>query len=212
MGSPENETGRDTDEIQHEVRITKGFYMQTTEVTNAQWGAMMGTVPSRSKDCELCAVDQISWNDVHSFLSELNRRTTDGKYRLPTEAEWEYACRAGSSDPYVCGKDSNCLDQYAWHSGNTTKQEYQKVGSLTPNAFGLYDMHGNIWEFCQDWYGDYPSGSVIDPSGPESGTLRVVRGGGWQGMKINCRCANRRGNSPDHVNDGIGFRLIFESF
>jgi formylglycine-generating enzyme required for sulfatase activity len=212
MGSPENETGRDADETLHKVRLTKGFYMQTTEVTNAQWKAVMDSVPSRSKGCETCAVEQISWNDVQRFLTKINQQTTDGKYRLPTEAEWEYACRAGSADPYACGTDRKKLGDYAWYSGNTTKHDDQEVGRLIPNAFGLYDMHGNVWEFCQDWYGGYDPEPVVDPSGPEDGTFRVVRGGGWQGMEMNCRCANRRGNSPDHVNDGIGFRMIFEPF
>jgi formylglycine-generating enzyme required for sulfatase activity len=187
MGSPEDEQGRRVDERQHKVTLTKDFYIQKTEVTQAQWKAVMGNNPSTFKGCDDCPVETISWNDAQEFIKRLNKLDGRGrKYRLPTEAEWEYAARAGTTTPFAFGK---CLStDEANYNGNyplkgCPEGEYRQktipVASLKPNAWGLYDMHGNVWEWCEDWYGDYPTKPVVDPKGPERGSARVLRGGGW---------------------------------
>jgi formylglycine-generating enzyme required for sulfatase activity len=169
------------------VTLTKGFYMQSTEVTQGQWKAVMGNNPSYFKNCgDDCPVEQVSWNDVQEFIRKLNRREGGNKYRLPTESEWEYVARAGTDIPFAFGR---CLStDQANYDGNyplseCSKGEYRQrtisVASFKPNSWGLYDMHGNVWEWCQDWYGDYPSGSATDPSGSSGGSYRVLRGGGW---------------------------------
>jgi formylglycine-generating enzyme required for sulfatase activity len=221
MGSPKDEPGRYDHEILHEVKLTKGFLMQTTPVTQGQWKAVMGNNPSRFHDCgDDCSVETVSWNDVQEFISKLNELDGGGnKYRLPTEAEWEYACRAGTTTPFAFGK---CLfTDDANYDGNypldgCPKGEYRgktiPVGSLKANDWGLYDMHGNVWEWVQDWYGDYPTGSVTDPVGPKSGSGRVVRGGGWDGGARNCRSGSRRRISPDDRYADFGFRLFHSRF
>ncbi len=213
MGSPSSELGRYNDETQHRVTLSKGFYMQTTEVTQGQWQAIMGSNPSYFSSCgDNCPVEQVSWDDVQEFIRKLNSRT--GKnYRLPTEAEWEYACRAGSSTAFAnggireigCEHDPN-LHAMGWYCGNADYKPHP-VGQKQPNAWGLYDMHGNVWEWCSDWYGDYPSGSVTDPTGPSSGTFRVNRGGCWHFNAQNCRSALRIRLMPGNRFSNLGFRL-----
>ena len=190
MGSPSNESGRYDNEKQHRVTLTKGFHMQTTEVTQRQWKAVMGNNPSNFKNCgDNCPVEEVSWNDVQDFIRKLNQREGGSKYRLPTEAEWEYAARAGTTTRFSFGDDEGRLGEYAWYSGNSGRKTHS-VGQKTPNAWDLYDMHGNVWEWCQDWYGDYPSGSVTDSIGPSSGSRRVIRGGSWgnkpPGLRSQC--------------------------
>ena len=214
MGSPENEPGRDSDEIQHKVTLTKGFYMQTTEVTQGQWKAVMGNNPSSFKDCgDDCPVENVSWEDAQEFIKKLSRK--EGKeYRLPTEAEWEYAARAGTTTPFHTGR---CLStDQANYDGNYPPEgcaegKYREktvpAGSFSPNAYGLYDMHGNVWEWCQDWYGDYPAGSVTNPEGSSTGSYRVFRGGGWYRYAVNCRSAYRGYDSPGYRSSDLGFRL-----
>ena len=215
MGSPSDEPGRNNNETQHQVTITKPFYMQTTEVTQGQWRAIMGNNPSYFSNCiDGCPVENVSWNDTQEFIRRLNQKEGGSIYRLPTEAEWEYAARAGTSTPFNTG---NCLStDQANYNGNyplfgCSKGLYRektiRVGSFSPNAWGLYDMSGNVWEWCQDWKGDYPSGSVTDPAGPLSGSSRVNRGGGWGGNAKNCRSASRGGSAPGGRGSGIGFRL-----
>jgi len=218
MGSPENEPGRENDEKQHRVTLTKSFYMQTTEVTQGQWKAVMGNNPSYFKNCgDNCPVEQVSWNDVQDFMEKLKLK--DGRtYRLPTEAEWEYACRAGSDTPFVFG---NCAsaDQANYNGdyplSGCSKGKYRgqtiPVASFTPNAWGLYDMHGNICEWCQDWYGNYLSDSVTDPIGSPSGSTRVARGGRWNDYAKFCRSANRYKNSSGNRNNFLGIRLVLPS-
>ena len=216
MGSPKDEPGRWDDETpQHRVTLTRDFFMGTTEVTQGQWKAMMGNNPSHFDKCgDACPVEQVSWNDVQEFIKKLN--SLDGRrYRLPTEAEWEYAARAGTETPFTYGR---CLStDQANYRGNyplsgCDKGEYRErtipVGSLdAPNAWGLHDMHGNVHEWCQDWFGDYPSGSVTDPTGPSSGSYRVLRGGGWSFQARYCRSAARGGSSPSYRKSDFGFRL-----
>ena len=215
MGSPADEPGRYDEEKQHKVTLTQGFYMQTTEVTQGQWRAVMGSDPSDFKDCgDDCPVENVSWDDVREFIRKLNEKEGGDKYRLPTEAEWEYAARAGTTTPFFFG-DCLSTDQ-ANYDGNSPlggcpKGEYRKktipVASFASNAWGLYDMHGNVYEWCQDWFGDYPSGTVTDPGGPSTGSYRVLRGGGWNYVAGHCRAAFRGWLSPDRRYGYLGLRL-----
>jgi len=193
----------------HEVTLTKPFKIGVHEVTQAQYEQVMGVNPSHFKGANN-PVEKVSWDDAVEFcrkLSELPAEKEAGNvYRLPTEAEWEYACRAGTTTKYSFGDDDSELVDYAWHSENSDKEPHP-VGSKLPNAWGLHDMHGNVWEWCQDWYVDYPSGSVTDPSGATSGSARVFRGGSWGYTAEGCRPANRHRVIPSHRGDGLGFRV-----
>jgi formylglycine-generating enzyme required for sulfatase activity len=192
-------------ETLHQVTLTKDFYLARYPITQALWQTIMGNNPSHFKG-ENHPVDQVSWEDVQEFIANLNERTGENLYRLPTEAEWEYACRSGSSGTYCLGDDEKLLGEYAWYSNNSD-QETHPVGEKKPNAWGLHDMHGNVWEWCQDWYGDYFQGSVIDPVGLSSGTDRVSRGGGWNLLAGYCRSGYRNRFSPGFCSHYIGFRL-----
>ncbi len=215
MGSPTSEPKRDDDERQHRVTISKPFYMQTTEVTQGQWQAVMGSNPSHFSSCgDDCPVEQVSWNDAQEFIRRLNAKEGTNQYRLPTEAEWEYACRAGTTTPFAFG---SCLStNQANYDGNyplpgCNKGAYRgstvSAGSFAPNSWGLHDMHGNVWEWCRDRYGDYPSGSVTDPAGPSSGSFRVNRGGSWFFNARDCRSAYRSRSDPGGRSFDLGFRL-----
>ncbi len=195
MGSPSTETDRSPDEIQHQVTLTRGFWMGKYEVTQAQWESVMGTNPSYFKGKDL-PVEQVSWDDVQAFLTKLNQQGK-GAFRLPTEAEWEYACRAGTTTAFCFGDAPAQLGDYAWYNQNSGGQTHP-VGQKRPNAWGLYDMHGNVYEWCQDWFGDYPIGAVTDPPGSTSGSDRVNRGGGWNYSPGGCRSAIRYWNSPGY--------------
>jgi formylglycine-generating enzyme required for sulfatase activity len=200
MGSPGSEKNRENDEVQHEVNITKPFYMSKYEVTQDQWEAVMGDNPSkRSKGARL-PVRDVSWDDCQEFIKKLNAKT-DGGYRLPTEAEWEYACRAGTSTAYSYG---NSLTE---KNANVKGSAIRAAGSYKPNAFGLYDMHGNVWEWCEDRYGDYPAGEVTDPKGPATGSSRVLRGGSFRFLESLSRSANRNPGSPSMWVVITGLRL-----
>ncbi len=215
MGSPSNEPKRKSDEKQHRVTLTKGFYMGTTEVTQGQWKAIMGNNPARFKG-DNNPVEQVSWNDAKEFIRKLNRKEGTNTYRLPTEAEWEYACRAGTTTPFSTGR---CIStDQANYNGNypmpgCSKGRYRKetirVASLSPNVWGLYDMHGNVHEWCEDWYEkDYPSGHVTDPKGSSSGSARVLRGGSWCYDAGSLRSALRSWDNPGDRYNGIGFRVV----
>jgi formylglycine-generating enzyme required for sulfatase activity len=216
MGSPSGESDRDGDEKQHRVTLTRGYYMQTTEVTQGQWRKVMGSKPWSGKkyiqENANNAAAYISWNDCQAFIRKLNQMEGANKYRLPTEAEWEYACRAGSSTRFCFGDSDGQLGNYAWYRKNARDvgDKYaHAVGTKRPNAWGLYDMHGNVREWCQDWSGNYPSGSVTDPTGPSSGSSRVYRGGSWNGLARNCRSAHRYRYVPGYRYYDLGFRLAF---
>jgi formylglycine-generating enzyme required for sulfatase activity len=218
MGSPSNEKGRYGDETQHQVILTKGFYMGITEVTQGQWKKIMGNNPSHFKKCgDDCPVEQISWRTCQEFIILLNKKEKTRKYRLPTEAEWEYACRAGSTLAFAngditrtgCGQDPN-LNKIGWYCGNSG-EKIQPVAKKIPNTWGFYDMHGNVWEWCQDWYGQYKTWQVVDPKGPSSGDSRVFRGGGWGLNARTCRSAFRDKYNPTLKCRHLGFRLVREA-
>ncbi|MCP3888325.1 MAG: SUMF1/EgtB/PvdO family nonheme iron enzyme [Desulfobulbaceae bacterium] len=215
MGSPKAESGRYDNETHHQVTLTQGFYMQTTEVTQGQWRSLMGNNPSFFNGCgDDCPVEQVSWSDAQQFIWRLNQLEGDNKYRLPTEAEWEYACRAGSATAFAsgeitaleCDNDSNLAD-VAWFCGNSAKTIHP-VALKKPNAWGLYDMHGNVSELCQDWYGEYPPDLVNDPEGPASGIDHSVRGGGWDSYARHCRTACRGAISSGQKIFDVGFRIV----
>jgi formylglycine-generating enzyme required for sulfatase activity len=216
MGSPEDEPGRSADEIMHEVTLTKGFYMMKTPVTQEQWKSVMGNNPSSFPDGgDNCPVENVSWNECREFIRMLNAEK-DGIYRLPTEAEWEYACRAGSSTSLCNGEISGLqsahdpiLSEVGWYCGNSGRKS-RPVAQKSPNAWGLYDMHGNVSEWCQDWYGEYGSDSQTDPCGPTAASGKVVRGGSWLSNAKNCRSASRFDWLPDSGIEFIGFRLVKE--
>lgn len=211
MGSPEDEDGHGDDEGPcHQVTLTQGYYLGKYEVTQAQWEKLMGNNPSDFKKAGARApVEQVSWDDCQAFCLKAG-----SGLRLPTEAEWEYACRAGTTTPFHYG---NSLDaSMANFDGNfpygqAKPGEFRgstvEIGRFMPNAWGLYDMHGNVWEWCQDWYSDYENKSVKNPAGPETGAIRVLRGGGWNGQARSCRTTYRGGISPDGRHGGSGFRV-----
>ena len=199
--------GGDNERPVHTVRISKPFYLGIHEVTQGQWEAVMGNNRSKFKGDANRPVETVSWEDVQQFIDGLNTREGDTKYRLPTEAEWEYAARAGSTTTYSFGDDSSQLGKYAWFGGNAGNTTHP-AGKLQPNAWGLYDMHGNVYEWVQDWYDKYAAGPVTDPQGPASGWGRVVRGGSWSDDAWSCRTACRGGDAPGARNRILGFRLL----
>jgi formylglycine-generating enzyme required for sulfatase activity len=201
MGSPVSETDRGNRETQHEVTLTKPFYMGKYEVTQDQWEGIMGNNPSsRTKGAKLPVTD-VSWEDCQEFIKKLNAKTNNG-YRLPTEAEWEYACRAGTSTVYWFG------DSLTKSDANIGGGIIKAVGSYKPNAFGLFDMHGNVWEWCEDWYANYPAEAITDPKGPATGTSpRVVRGGSFDVNVSDARSSMRGVGTPADRVFSQGFRL-----
>ena len=205
MGS---DKGNDDEKPMHEVRLSKPFYLGKYEVTQGQWQAVMGNNPSRFKGDPNLPVEQVSWEAVQAFIRKLNAKEDGTTYRLPTEAEWEYAARAGTTTAYSFGDDPLLLGEYAWYSGNA-KGKTHPVGQKKSNAWGLHDMHGNVWEWVQDWYSKpYPSGTVTDPQGPASGSIRVYRGGSWITHARYCRVSYRDDQSPGGRVVHLGFRLL----
>ena len=199
MGSPESEEGRRDDETQHTVTFTKGFWIMETEVTQKQWNAVMGKSPSRFLNEDL-PVECVSWIDSQKFCKKCAE--LGFSIQLPTESQWEYACRAGSTGTYA-----GDLDAMAWYLANSDRKPHP-VGTKKPNAWGIYDMHGNVREWCADWYGDYPSGSVTDPPVPANGSRRILRGGGFGGRPGDCRAADRWGYDPGIRYYCLGFRCV----
>lgn len=241
MGSPENEPGRYDDAIYHKVTLTKPFYISTTVVTQGQWFKLMGRRPwlgygglksETVKEGDDYPAVYISWDACSLFIKRLNESENANKYRLPTEAEWEYACRAGSTTAFANGDieaapvygptdvgehrstiavdyDDPNLDDMGWNWGNANLYIH-RVAQENPNKWGFYDMHGNVWEWCQDWDGDYPSNGVIDPTGPQAGVYKVIRGGSFRHKVRMCRSAhrNRGGPKPKGGDDDLGLRLV----
>jgi formylglycine-generating enzyme required for sulfatase activity len=209
MGADKNfEDAMDRETPQHLVSISKAFYMGKYEVTQAQWTAVMGSNPSKFKG-RSNPVEQVSWDDAQQFVRRLNQEEGTSKYRLPAEAEWEYAARAGTSSTYSFGDDAGALSGYAWFKDNS-RDTTHPVGQKQPNPWGLYDMHGNVWEWVQDWYEEryYSSSTSTDPKGPSSGSNRVIRGGSWYNFAKYCRSAFRYFSSPDVRGNLLGFRLV----
>lgn len=236
MGSPENETGRDTDEILHEVHVTQSFYLQDTPVTQKQWEGVMGENPSHFKNGgPECPVESVSWDDCQEFIRRLNAQEGDAYYHLPTEAEWEYACRAATATAIYTGplvifgrNNAPALDAISWYAGNSgvdyqgghesrwVEMQYpanlcgtHPVRRKAPNAWGLYDMLGNVWEWCQDWYSNnyYANAPLEDSQGPMTGSDRVYRGGSWHDSPTCIRSAHRYSFDPGIRSDDLGFRL-----
>jgi len=216
MGSPQDEPGRFDREKQHKVMLTEGFYMQETPVTQGQWKAVMGNNPSHFRDeGPEHPVERVSWEDAQEFILRLNRKTENIEYRLPTEAQWEYVCRAETDSPFWTGQ---CLStDEANYDGNNPQKKcpkgiYRKqttpVKKFSPNQWGLYDMHGNVWEWCSDLFGDYSKGTVTDPKGPDKGPGRVYRGGAWFYGADSCRSASRNYFPPNSRNNDLGFRVL----
>jgi len=234
MGSPDDEAGRAGNEGPlHRVRISRAFYMGRYEVTQEQWERVMGANPSWFKGDGRLPVESISWNDCQEFLKKLNALVPDPTgtgcereragpvggcgFRLPTEAEWEWACRAGAKTRFCFGDDEARLGEYAWYGANPGNRTHP-VGTREPNAWGLYDCHGNVWEWCSDWYGPYETTPwpgkfrwIGDPHGLTSGVGRVVRGGSWIYNAGCCRSASRNIGSADARGDNYGFRVVVSS-
>ncbi|MDZ7697614.1 MAG: formylglycine-generating enzyme family protein [Deltaproteobacteria bacterium] len=239
MGSPQTEPGRYDDEIYHKVTISKPFYISATVVTQSQWFKLIEKWPLRAKSelhelpiGDAYPIAWISWRVCAQFIQAINKREGTDKYRLPTEAEWEYACRAGTSTALANGDieatplyrskgqaeafstnavdygDPN-LDLMGWDYGNAENRVH-RVAKKAPNKWGLYDMHGNVSEWCQDWYGDYPASEVVDPVGPGFGEKRVIRGGSYKAYARDCRSAARFWGWPNVFRGGPdnGLRLV----
>jgi formylglycine-generating enzyme required for sulfatase activity len=228
MGSPTNEVDRWYSEgPQTAVTISRGFWMGKYEVTQGEYLAVMGTNPSWFNGDRTAEggtnygtnlnrpVEQVSWNDATAYCGALTERErlagrigTNSVYRLPTEAEWEYGCRGWTSTRFSYGDDPGYtnLTNYAWYGDNSVTTH--PVGQKLSNPWGLYDMHGNVWEWCQDWYAGYPGGIALDPQGPATGSGRVVCGGGWDDFAKNCRSAYRDSIGPSYWYDFIGFRVV----
>jgi formylglycine-generating enzyme required for sulfatase activity len=223
MGSSDSEVDRSSVEgPQTAVTISRGFWMGKYEVTQGEYLAVMGSNPSEfstsngyAQDLSR-AVETVSWDDATTYCGQLTQRertagriATNSVYRLPTEAEWEYACRAKTSTRFSFGDDPGYtnLTHYAWYSGNSGQMTHP-VGQKLPNPWGFYDMHGNVYEWCQDWFGEYPGGSVTDPQGPATGAHPLIRGGGWIDGTRFCRSAERGYGSLDTKHSFIGFRVV----
>jgi len=235
MGSPTSEAGRQSDrEDEHNVSLTKGFYLGKYEVTQAQYEAVMtGNTETNSSGGVISAtpshwhgnpsrpVEKVSWDDIQVFLTRLNQQQAGSlpagwSYVLPTESQWEYACRAGTTTPYSWGTTiASSNANYNWDGGGTTGNDFKQtrdVGQYAANPWGFFDMHGNVWEWTADWYqAAYPNGNpVVDPTGPASGSFRVVRGGSWNLGGTALRSARRIGGTPGVRFNGIGFRVGFQ--
>lgn len=205
MGSPE-EVGDEDETPRHQVTLTRPFYLGKYEVTQEQWVQLMGSNPSHFKGAKQ-PVDTVSWKDCQRFLEKLQEKT--GRvFTLPTEAQWEYACRAGTGTRWHFGDESALAGEYAWFEKNSGGVTHP-VGGKKPNPWGIHDLHGNLGEWCADWYtSPYPKTGVTDPRGSPTGESRIVRGGAWGDDPANLRSAYRNANGPDGAHNGIGFRCV----
>jgi len=218
MGSSRVDREKADDELpRHTVRISYGFCMGKTEVTVGQYRKFAletgHELPEEIKNAaDSFPATGISWQDTQDFISWLNQKDPRHQYRLPSEAEWEYACRAGSSGPRFFSDGTSRLDQYAWYWNNSEKHSHP-VGKLRPNLWGLYDMYGNVYEWVNDWYNEtyYQESPETDPKGPESGNAKVYRGGGWSCNPDYCRSSFRNYGPPDKKSASVGFRLVMET-
>ncbi|MBN2444116.1 MAG: formylglycine-generating enzyme family protein [Spirochaetales bacterium] len=213
MGSPKEERERLSEETPHHVKLTHGYWMAETTCTQELWEAVMGSNPSRFKGKQL-PVEWVSWDDCKKFILNINTMIPGLELRLPTEAEWEYACRAGTATPFSFGEtittdQVNYNGNYPYNKGKKGKyrEKTVKVNELPCNAWGLYQMHGNVREWCDDWYGEYGTGTAIDPKGPEKGVNRVMRGGGWIDDAGDARSADRSSRTLSYRDYYVGFRL-----
>lgn len=205
MGSPFDEKGHQSDEFPHQVTLTHPFRISITEVTQFQWKAVVNVNRSNFSGDGL-PVEKVGWQEAVLFCKKLSEKEVK-TYRLPTEAEWEYACRSGSTKPF---SGSGNLDQIAWYADNSLDTTHP-VGSKLPNAWGLYDMHGNVSEWCLDSYNpEYPNTIVNNPTGPEAGTYRVIRGGAWDSFPVACRSAARSSAPASYQFKQTGFRVVME--
>jgi formylglycine-generating enzyme required for sulfatase activity len=203
MGSPEDEEGRGDYETQHTVVLTKGFWLAKTECTQGQWESVTGENSSDFTGTDH-PVENVSWDDVQGYLAKMNTQKvlpSGWKWDLPSEAQWEYACRAGTETAFAGDPG-----EMAWHFHNSGGKT-NPVVTKKANAWGLHDLHGNVLEWCSDWYGDHDVASATDPTGPETGLSRVTRGGGWFFYAGHCRSASRREYSPDERYEYLGFRV-----
>jgi formylglycine-generating enzyme len=214
MGSPSSEKDREDDETLHTVTLTQGFHLGKHEVTQSQWGKVMGSNPSRFKGVSR-PVEAVSWHSVTSFCDKLTaseraagRLPAGMTYQLPTEAQWEYACRGGTKTTFSFGDELTAKDaNYAYDGLGRGLQRTSDVGEYPANGWGFHDMHGNVWEWCADWYGDYPAGAARDPVGPADGSGRVLRGGSWDLTADFARSAFRDRAGPADSDFNLGFRL-----
>jgi formylglycine-generating enzyme required for sulfatase activity len=199
--------------LQQEVLLTRPFHLGFYPVTQREYERVIGRNPSHFKG-DRHPVEQVSWEDAMAYIEGLNsireERSLGRSYRLPTESEWEYACRAGSASAYCFGEEESRLGDYAWYGSNSGYGTHP-VGEKKPNAWGLHDMHGNVWEWCSDWYSYYRQGTVSDPTGPMNGTGRVSRGGCWSSGAASCRSTFRYWHVPSSRIIGLGFRLALSS-
>ena len=202
MGSS---SGESDEKPVHSVTLS-GFNIGKYEVTQAQWNAVMGSNPSNFSGCDNCPVENVSWNDVQQYITKLNSQT-GRNYRLPTEAEWEFSARGGKSSKGFIYSGSNDLNAVAWSSNNSGSKTHA-AGGKQANELGIYDMTGNVWEWCSDWYGNYSSYSETNPTCASSGRYRVLRGGGWDRDAFSCRSARRNCYFPDCRDYHYGFRLV----
>jgi formylglycine-generating enzyme required for sulfatase activity len=214
-GSPSSEKERYGNENQHQVTLSHGFWLADTVCTQALWKAVMGDNPAFFTENKNNPVEQVSWDDVQNFIKQLNILIPGLGAQLPTEAQWEYACRAGTSTPFSFGE--NITPEQVNYDGNAPYADGKKgwcrektvaVKSLPANPWGLYEMHGNVWEWCADWYDDYPATPVTDPTGSETGSSRVLRGGSWSNYGWRTRSANRGWYAPVNRDNYIGFRFV----
>ena len=222
MGSPRYEADRESNEDRHQVTLTRGFLLGKTEVTQDQWKAIMGSSPSRH-DGGRRPVENVTFSQCVEFCNQLSQaegiepaygfngeeiywNRGSGGYRLPTEAEWEFACRAGSLQRFANGDRPSDLDAISWSRNNSSGRTHD-VASRDPNSWGFHDMHGNVWEWCWNWSAPYPSRFAVDPQGPETGSSRVIRGGSWDNSHAACRSANHNGAKPGFRAGVLGFRV-----
>ncbi|HDS85643.1 MAG TPA: formylglycine-generating enzyme family protein [Phycisphaerales bacterium] len=212
MGSPDQEEGHEAEESPlHHVQLTKDIWMGQCPVTQRQWQAVKGRYRDQDDQEADCPAVQVSWNDAQAFAEAMNKLFPSIRFRLPTEAEWEYACRAGTTTRFAGGDTEADLAAAAWYAGNSEGRVHP-VGGRRPNTWNLYDMHGNVFEWCSDWEGPYPLKTAIDPLGPDMETKRIMRGGCFKCPPPYYRSANRYSGLPDHRSTNIGFRLVGEVY